>query len=280
MWIKPRSKPLLSNKKGQHFPMLYALKLMTRDPTTKKQEPLRWVTGHQAEQEPFRWKAEHQAKQTSATPHPLFDRNRQRSIPNQDPLRDRNRNKRRSLPHWDPLRDGWRPSIPLRDPLRNVDWCCGCRWLRSGTNASGVDQAMGRRQCGLKCWGQRLWRLLHWRLDLWRHWFKLWCRLWCSLCLKRRLWHRLGLWLSWSPWLRLCQGGGRELLEASPPSGMIHSGVGYKGWSPSNSLCVDGTGRTLLTQTWSNTELCIKSGEILKAQMSVQSLFHCGCFFP
>ena len=31
--------------------------------------------------------------------------------------------------------------------------------------------------------------------------------------------------------------------------------VVYEGWSPSNSRCVDGTGRTLLTQTWSNTEV-------------------------
>ena len=31
--------------------------------------------------------------------------------------------------------------------------------------------------------------------------------------------------------------------------------VVYRGWSPSNSRCVDGTGRTLLTQTWSNTEV-------------------------
>ena len=31
----------------------------------------------------------------------------------------------------------------------------------------------------------------------------------------------------------------------------------YWGWSPSNSLCVDDAGRTLLTQTWSNTETFI-----------------------
>ena len=33
--------------------------------------------------------------------------------------------------------------------------------------------------------------------------------------------------------------------------------VVYWGWSPSNSLCVDDAGRTLLTQSWSNTETFI-----------------------
>ena len=56
--------------------------------------------------------------------------------------------------------------------------------------------------------------------------------------------------------------------------------VVYWGWSPSNSLCVDDAGRTLLTQTWSNTETfivnqvriritdyCIKSGEMCQARI-------------
>ena len=49
--------------------------------------------------------------------------------------------------------------------------------------------------------------------------------------------------------------------------------VMYWGWSPSNSLWVDDAGRTLLTQTWSNTEtfivnhvwnyrMMIKSGDV------------------
>ena len=63
--------------------------------------------------------------------------------------------------------------------------------------------------------------------------------------------------------------------------------VVYWGWSPSNSLCVDDAGRTLLTQTWSNTETfivnqvriritkwSIKSGEMFQSQMP-----HCGCAF-
>ena len=55
-----------------------------------------------------------------------------------------------------------------------------------------------------------------------------------------------------------------------------------------NSRCVDGTGRTLLTQAWLNTETFIAnqvhiritewcmSGKILKAQMPMQSLPHWG----
>jgi len=68
--------------------------------------------------------------------------------------------------------------------------------------------------------------------------------------------------------------------------------VVYEGWSPSNSLCVDGIGRTLLTQTWSNTEtFYCQPGQTYRMmhqtwrdlqspKVPLQSLSHCGCFSP
>ena len=46
--------------------------------------------------------------------------------------------------------------------------------------------------------------------------------------------------------------------------------VVYWGWSPSNSLCVDDAGRTLLTQSWSNTETFI----VNQVRVRITDLMH------